>query len=68
MHARRGGEDVGVLHEPVKGGESDELAATPKHPAKEVGGVKCVGEVGNHPFWMISSTRNILGDPRGRWW
>ena len=53
MHARRGGEDVVVLCEPVVDGESDELGATPKHPAKEVEGVKCVGEVGkesnHHP-------------------
>ena len=53
MHARRGEEDVGVLREHVVGGESDELAATPKHPAEEVEGVECVGEVGkesnHHP-------------------
>ena len=54
MHARCGGEDVGVLREPVVGGESDELGATPKHPAEEVEGVECVGEVGKksnlHPI------------------
>ena len=53
MHARRGGENVVVLREPVVGGESDELRATPKHPAEEVEGVECVGEVGkesnHHP-------------------
>ena len=53
MHARHSGEDVGVLREHVVGGESDELAATPKHPAEEVEGVECVGEVGkesnHHP-------------------
>lgn len=53
MHARCGGEDVGVLREPIKGGESDELGATPKHPAEEVEGVECVSEVGkesnHHP-------------------
>ena len=35
-------------------GESDELAATLKHPAEEVEGVECVGEVGkesnHHPI------------------
>ena len=71
MHARRGGKDVGVLREHVVGGESDELGATPKHPAKEVEGVECVGEWSRRAtttlFWMTSSTRNILGDPRGRW-
>ena len=46
MHARRGGEDVVVLSELVVGGESDELRVTPKHPAEEVEGVECVGEVG----------------------
>ena len=30
MHARRGGENVVVLREPVVGGESDELGATLK--------------------------------------
>ena len=53
MHAHRGGEDDVVLREPVVGGESDELGATPKHPAEEVEGVECVGEVGkesnHHP-------------------
>ena len=53
MHARCGGEDVVVLREPVVGGESDELRATPKHLAEEVEGVECVGEVGkesnHHP-------------------
>ena len=46
MHACRSGEDVVVLREPVVGGESDELGATPKHPAEKVEGVECVGEVG----------------------
>uniref|UniRef100_M8BNU6 Uncharacterized protein n=1 Tax=Aegilops tauschii TaxID=37682 RepID=M8BNU6_AEGTA len=54
VHARRGGEDVAVLHEDVVGGESDELAATPKHATKEVEGVEGVGEVGkdsnHHPI------------------
>ena len=54
MHAQRIGEDVVVLREHVVGGESDELAATPKHPAEEVEGVECVGEVGkesnHHPI------------------
>ena len=72
MHARRDGEDVVVLREPVVGGESDELGATPKHPAEEVEGVECVGEVGkesnHHPVLETSSTRNIVGDPLGRWW
>ena len=45
MHAGRGGEDFGVLREHVVGGESDELIATPKHPAEEVEGIECVGEV-----------------------
>ena len=53
MRARRGGEDVVVLREPVVGGENDELGATPKRPAEEVEGVECVGEVGkesnHHP-------------------
>ena len=54
MHARRVGEDVVVLREHVVGGESDELAAISKHPAEEVEGVECVGEVGkesnHHPI------------------
>ena len=54
MHARRGGEDVVVLCEPVVGGESDELGATPKHSTEEVEGIECVGEVGkksnHHPI------------------
>ena len=54
VHARRGGEEVVVLREPVVGGESDELGATPKHPAEEVEGVECVGEVdkerNHHPI------------------
>ena len=53
MHVRRDGEDVVVICEPVVGGESDELGATPKHPAEEVEGIECVGEVGkesnHHP-------------------
>ena len=64
VHVRRCGEDVVVLCEPVVGGESDELGATPKHPAEEVEGVECVGEVGRREtttlFWMTSSTRNIV--------
>ena len=70
MHACRSGEDVVVLREPVVGGESDELGATPKHLAGEVEGVECVGEVGkesnHHPVLDDLLNTDILGDPRGR--
>ena len=65
MHAHRGGEDVGVLREPVVGGESDELGTTPKHPAEQVEGVECVGEVGkesNHHLVL-----DDLLDAEHRW-
>ena len=62
---RRDGEDVVVLHEDVVGGESDELAPTPKHAAEEVEGVEGVGEVGkdsnHHPV-----LDNLL-DAEHRW-
>ena len=70
MHALVGGEDVVVVREDVMGGESYELTATPEHVAEEVERVEGVGEVGRiattTPLWMTSSTRYILGDPRGR--
>ena len=65
MHPRRDGEDVGVLREHVVGGESDELTTTLKHPAEEVEGIECVGEVGkesNHHLVL-----DDLLDAEHRW-
>ena len=50
-------------------GESDELAATPKHPYEEVEGVKCVGEVGkesnHHPILDdLLDTEHLWRSPR----
>ena len=50
MHAVGTGEDALKVSEDVVGGEGDELAPTPKHPAEQVVGVESVGEVGDEPY------------------
>ena len=43
VHTVAGGEDVIEVREDVVGGESDELAPTPKHLAEEVVRIESVG-------------------------